>query len=89
MVHTARSSTIFDGSMDQHQETTADRKCLGKSMNNSLISLFDNKQLLDEVFVIIFQNNQGQGNGYQPMPKAEVDNPYLSKNHGCNFDCFH
>ena len=38
------------------------------------------KQLLDEVFVKIgfcdIQNNQGQGRGHQPKPKAEADNPH-------------
>ena len=34
-----------------------------------------NKQLLDEVFCDI-QNNQGRGKCYQPKPKAEADNTY-------------
>ena len=36
--------------------------------------MYNNKQLLDDVFDI--QNNQGRGGGYQPKPKAEADNPY-------------
>ena len=33
------------------------------------------KQLLDAVFDI--QNNQGLGQGYQPLPSASADNPHL------------
>ena len=35
----------------------------------------NNKQLLDEVFVLI-RNNQGQGKCYQPKLKAEANNTY-------------
>ena len=33
--------------------------------------MYDNKQLLDETFVI-----KVEVGGYQPKPKAEADNPY-------------
>ena len=39
-----------------------------------------NKQLLDEVFCDI-QNNQGRGKGYQPKPKAENGKCTNVKNH--------
>ena len=42
---------------------------------NKIRSLASYKQLLDEVFCDI-QNNQGRGKGYQPKPKAEANNPY-------------
>ena len=35
---------------------------------------FSVKQLLDEVFVISTENNQGLGKGYQPQPSASADN---------------
>ena len=34
-------------------------------------------QLLDSVFVINIQDNQGLGKGYKPQPLALADNPYL------------
>ena len=34
-------------------------------------------QLLDSVFVIDIQDNQGLGKGYKPQPLALADNPYL------------
>ena len=38
-----------------------------------------NKQLLDEVFSCDIQNHQGRGNGYQPKPTPDADNPYRDR----------
>ena len=36
-------------------------------------------------FLWYSENNQGRGNGYQPKPKAEADNPYRDKSCFCFF----
>ena len=47
-------------------------------MTSKILCSMYNKTIIRFGFCDI-QNNQGRGKGYQPKPKAEADNPYLTK----------
>ena len=58
--------------------------CFAKKMNDAIITVLKDTHKIHSIInniIIIWgfcdiQNNQGQGKGYQPKLKAEVDNPY-------------
>ena len=56
----------------QLQSNIEECVCNDVITQSTYVGITINKQLLDEVFCDI-QNNQGRGRGYQTKPKAEAD----------------